>query len=75
MVTKLNDIDWSHTCCGGAGSYGEAKTKSGMILQVWNHSDTNEDVFMVRRFGADNRPIDAEKNTISKSDLEILLLN
>lgn len=69
----IENIEWAQTCCGGAGQYAETATASGVQLQVWNCADTDDDTFMVRRFSADNKPLDDERYEINRADLITLL--
>lgn len=71
----IENIEWTVTCCGGAGRYAEAETASGIKLQLWNCADTDDDTFMVRRFNANNKPIDEERYEINRTDLTVLLVS
>lgn len=70
-MPKLDEIEWTQTCCGESGGYAEVQGESGVWFQMWNHSHTSQDKFMVRRYAPDKViALDADRFEIGRKALQ-----
>lgn len=69
---KIDEIEWREYCCGDACQYAEVKTSVG-TLQIKTSYDVGDLSYLVRRYGLDNMPIDAEYLLMTEAQLSIVL--
>ena len=69
---KIDEIEWREYCCGDACQYAEVKTSVG-TLQIKTSHDADDLSYLVRRYGTDNMPIDAEYLPMTEAQLSIAL--
>ncbi|MGK5040374.1 hypothetical protein ACQ4WQ_08530 [Janthinobacterium sp. GB1R12] len=66
---NIHDIEWRSYCCGDACQYAEVATEAG-FLQVKTSHEAADSSYLVRRYGKDRMPLDADYVPMTVGELE-----